>query len=217
MSLLSRVSGIHISKHGVHIEPLKALGTLATVGSMGGLGPIAAGLSRIPGAAAAIGAAGKIGAAAKALPGATKVAGALTGAKRLLNVGGGGGVPQVTRGGIPISLSDLNPNIPAQGASPNGGGGTDWLGLAEGGLAGMSAINSARASGRSGALQKQALDQANARWTEGAPLRAQGRARILNPVTPDLTSTYNDPTNAFSAPVTTAPALPRRRLLSAGG
>jgi hypothetical protein len=205
MSVLSRISGIHISKHGVHIEPLKALATIATVGSMGGLGPLAAGLSRIPGAAAAIGAAGKIGTAVKALPGATKVAGALTGAKRLLNAGKGGG------GGA------IDPNDPNIGnANVNMTGGTDWLGLAEGGLAGLSAVNSARASGRAGDLQKQALAQANARWAEGAPLRTQGQARLLNPVTPDLTSIYNDPTNAFSTPVTTAPA-PRRRLLPAGG
>lgn len=93
----------------------------------------------------------------------------------------------------------------------------DWLGLAEGGLAGLQAYNSAKASGRAGKYQDAALAQAQARYAEGAPLRAMGRARILNPQRPDLTSVYNDPTNAFSAPVTTAPALPRRRLLQTGG
>jgi hypothetical protein len=134
---------------------------------------------------------------------------------------GDGGVPQVTMGGKPISISDINPNIPAPaggGASSSpSGGGMDWLGLAEGGLAGLQAYNSAKASGRAGKYQDAALAQAQARYAEGAPLRAMGRARILNPQRPDLTSVYNDPTNAFSAPVTTAPALPRRRLLQTGG
>lgn len=220
MSLLSKVTGIHISKHGVHVEPLKALGTLATVGSFGGFGPIAAGLSHIPGGAAAISGLSRVGAAAKALPGASKIAGGIGAVRKVLNPGGG--VPQVMRNGSPISLSDINPNIPAPaggggGASPSGGGGMDWLGMAEGGLAGLQAYNSAKASGRAGKYQQAAIDQANARYAEGAPLRAMGRARILNPQRPDLTSTYNDPTNAFSAPVTTAPAMSRRRLLPAQG
>jgi hypothetical protein len=179
-----------------------ALGTAATMG----MGPLA-------------GAATKLGTMASSLPGASKIATGVGAVRKVL--GHGDGVPQVMRGGSPISISDINPNIPAPaggGASSSpSGGGMDWLGLAEGGLAGLQAYNSAKASGRAGKYQDAALAQAQARYAEGAPLRAMGRARILNPVRPDLTSVYNDPTNAFSAPVTTAPALPRRRLLPTGG
>lgn len=179
-----------------------ALGAVATMG----MGPLA-------------GAAGKLGTMASSLPGASKVATGVGAVRKVL--GHGDGVPQVMRGGSPISISDINPNIPAPaggGASSSpSGGGMDWLGLAEGGLAGLQAYNSAKASGRAGKYQDAALAQAQARYAEGAPLRAMGRARILNPQRPDLTSVYNDPTNAFSAPVTTAPALPRRRLLPTGG
>lgn len=179
-----------------------ALGAVATMG----MGPLA-------------GAAGKLGTMASSLPGASKVATGVGAVRKVL--GHGDGVPQVMQGGKPISISDINPNIPAPaggGASSSpAGGGMDWLGLAEGGLAGLQAYNSAKASGRAGKYQDAALAQAQARYAEGAPLRAMGRARILNPQRPDLTSVYNDPTNAFSAPVTTAPALPRRRLLPTGG
>jgi hypothetical protein len=179
-----------------------ALGAAATMG----MGPLA-------------GAATKLGTMASSLPGASKIATGVGAVRKVL--GHGDGVPQVMRGGSPISISDINPNIPAPaggGASSSpSGGGMDWLGLAEGGLAGLQAYNSAKASGRAGKYQDAALAQAQARYAEGAPLRAMGRARILNPVRPDLTSVYNDPTNAFSAPVTTAPALPRRRLLPTGG
>jgi len=61
MSILSKVTGIHISpKHGIHIEPLKALGTALTVGSLGGFGPLA-------------GIAGKVGSAVSHIPGATAI------------------------------------------------------------------------------------------------------------------------------------------------
>lgn len=70
MSLLSKFTGIHISKHGVHIEPLKALGTALTVGSLGGFGPLAGAMQAIPGAGAIAGAAGKVKGALSAIPGA---------------------------------------------------------------------------------------------------------------------------------------------------
>jgi hypothetical protein len=179
--------------------------------------PVAIGAAGTFGLGPLAGAAGKLGTMASSLPGASKVATGVGAVRKVL--GHGDGVPQVMRGGSPISISDINPNIPAPagGASSSPGGGMDWLGLAEGGLAGLQAYNSAKASGRAGKYQDAALAQAQARYAEGAPLRAMGRARILNPVRPDLTSVYNDPTNAFSAPVTTAPALPRRRLLPAQG
>lgn len=182
--------------------------------------PVALGVGATMGMGPLAGAATRLGSVASSLPGASKIATGVGAVKKVLG-SGEAAVPQVMRNGVPISLSDINPNIPAPaggGASSSpSGGGMDWLGLAEGGLAGLQAYNSAKASGRAGKYQDQALAQAQERWAEGAPLRAQGRARILNPVRPDLTSTYNDPTNAFSAPVTTAPALPRRRLLPMGG
>lgn len=182
--------------------------------------PVALGVGATMGLGPLAGAAGKLGSMASSLPGAGKIATGVGAVRKVLNAGGGG-VPQVMRNGSPISISDINPNVPAPAggggggasSSPSGDGGMDWLGLAEGGLAGLQAYNSAKASGRAGKYQQAAIDQANARYAEGAPLRAMGRARILNPVRPDLTSTYNDPTNAFSAPVTTAPATSRRRLL----
>lgn len=47
MSWLSKITGIGISKHGVHIDPLKAAMTALTVGSLGGLGPLAAAGSKL--------------------------------------------------------------------------------------------------------------------------------------------------------------------------
>lgn len=80
MSILSKVTGIHISpKHGIHIEPLKAISTLATLGSFGALGPVAGALSAIPGAGAVAGAASKIGGALKAIPGVSAIGGAIKG------------------------------------------------------------------------------------------------------------------------------------------
>lgn len=64
MSWLSSISGVHISKHGVKVEPLKALGTALTLGSFGALGPVGGIISKIPavgGLAAKLGGAGAIG------------------------------------------------------------------------------------------------------------------------------------------------------------
>lgn len=188
--------GIKGVRRALHLPPitLKNVATkygpaALTVASLGGAGPLA-------------GIAGKLGSVASSIPGAAKAGAILSGAKRVLG-GAGAGVPQVMRNGQPITLSDINPNIPSSGggAPGGGGGGTDWLGLAEGGLAGLSAVNAAKQSGRAGKYQDAALAQANARWQEGAPLRAAAVPRLLNPARPDLTQVYNDPTNAFSRPV----------------
>jgi hypothetical protein len=218
MSWLS--SGVKKVRKALHLPPI----TLKNVATK--YAPVALGVGATMGLGPLAGIASKAGSLASSLPGASKIASGVGAVRKVLNTGEAA-VPQVMRNGSPISISDINPNIGAPSSSPSGGGGggMDWLGLAEGGLAGLQAYNSAKASGRAGKYQQQALDQANARYAEGAPLRAMGRARILNPQRPDLTSVYNDPTNAFSAPATTAPAapvstapaLPRRRLLPIRG
>jgi hypothetical protein len=73
VSILSKVTGIHISPHGVHIEPLKALGTVAALGSLGALGPLSGALQAIPGAGAVAGAASKVGSIASKVPGVAKI------------------------------------------------------------------------------------------------------------------------------------------------
>lgn len=65
MSWLSKITGVHISPKGVHVEPLKALGTALTIGSLGGLGPVGAALGSIPGA----GAISKVGGVLSHIPG----------------------------------------------------------------------------------------------------------------------------------------------------
>lgn len=214
MSILSSVTGIGINPFGkrkIKIDPLKALGTALTVGSMGGLGPLA-------------GIAGKVGSAASHIPGAAKAATVLSAGKRLL---GGGGVPQVTRNGQPISLSDINPNMPGGGADAGSGGGggglMDFLkghlgDIAVGGLGAADAANAARASKRQGQLQDEMLSGARETWAQGAPLRAAGRARLLQPRAPvDFNAVYGDPTNPFAPkPAPALPAAAQPRLLRAG-
>lgn len=221
MSILSSVTGIGINPFGkrkIKINPMKALGTALTVGSMGGFGPIAAGLSHIPGGAALLSGASR----AKAALTTGKGALALGAGKRLLG-GGGGGVPQVTRNGQPISLSDINPNMPGDpsAAPPGGGGLMDFLkghagDIAVGGLGAMDAANAARASKRQGQLQDEMLSGARETWAQGAPLRAAGRARLLQPRAPvDFNAAYGDPTNPFAQPKQ-LPAGAQPRLLRAG-
>jgi len=72
MSWLSSATGIHISKKGVKIEPLKALGTVATLGSFGAAGPLAGLATKIPGVA-------KLGSLASKIPGVSALGGFLKG------------------------------------------------------------------------------------------------------------------------------------------
>lgn len=65
MSWLSSLTGVGISPKGIKINPMKALGTALTVGTLGSAGPLAGVMSRIPGAAAVGGLIGK----AKKIPG----------------------------------------------------------------------------------------------------------------------------------------------------
>ncbi len=118
-------------------------------------------------------------------------------------------------------------NTVSTGAEAKGGKGWDWSNvlnsipgavqkvgsyvkdnasnIALGGLAGWQALNSAKASKRAGRFQDAAINQAKERWASGAPLRAAAQQRLLNPVRPDLSSTFNDPTNPFSTPHRTPP------------
>lgn len=86
MSWLSKLSGVHISPHGIKIEPMKALGTALTIGSFGGLGPVGAALGHIPGAAAIASGAGKVKGALSMIPGAGKIG------EVVANHGGIGGI-----------------------------------------------------------------------------------------------------------------------------
>jgi hypothetical protein len=202
-NFLSR--GLKGVRRALHLPPV-TLKNVATkyapvglgVASTFGLGPLA-------------GIAGKLGTAASSLPGASKVAAGAKGVQRVLGAvhgGGGGG------GGDQVHL-DPNTGLEVMDGAGGGGGGTDWLGLAEGGLAGLSALNAAKASSRAGKYQDAALAQAQQRWEAGAPLRAAGQQRLLNPMRPDLTGVFNDPTNAFSRPVPPpAPPALRRKLAS---
>lgn len=81
MSILSKLTGVHISGKGVRIEPMKALGTALTIGSFGGLGPIAGLASKIPGVA-------KLGGMASKIPGVSAIGGLAAKAKGIPGVGG---------------------------------------------------------------------------------------------------------------------------------
>lgn len=132
------------------------------------------------------------------------------GMKRVMSFAGGPTSP----GGAPT------PTFPGGGGGtpsvPGADGGTDWMSIAEGGLAGLSALNSARASQQAGKYGDMAVKHATDRWAEGDPLRVAGRNQMLHPVTPDLTSVYNDPNNAFSRPVSPpgAPQAIRRPMMA---
>lgn len=60
MSVLSKITGIGISRKGIKINPGRALSTALTLGSFGALGPVAGMLGKVPGIAK-IGGALKLG------------------------------------------------------------------------------------------------------------------------------------------------------------
>lgn len=116
MSILSSLTGIHISKKGVHIEPLKALGTALTVGSFGGLGPLA-------------GIAGKVGSVATKIPGVAKVAGGIGTGYNTLK---GAGVDPLAGKTLPgVGTTDQGMIADARGAAGVGDD-SSWLDKATG-------------------------------------------------------------------------------------
>ena len=121
MSILSSVTGIGVNPFGktkVKIDPLKAAGTALTIGSMGGLRPVAGALGRIPGVAAG---AAKVGGVLSKVPGATKVGGFL-----LNGFGKAGQVPPPIQGqptDDELYGTETSPAPPKQG-----GGWLDTLG-----------------------------------------------------------------------------------------
>lgn len=210
MSMLSSISGIHISKHGVHIEPLKALGTLATVGSFGGLGPLA-------------GVAGKIGSVASHIPGAASAAGALSHIPGASKIGGflasklsgaGGDDPS---GGV-----HLDPNtgleVMSDGDSSGLGG---YLKSALGGInpinAGLGAlgvVNAGQLGAKANKYANQAYGDAAGSYAERAGLRRAGINGMLHPEIPDTSGLSRiRSANPYSvpdqAPVNTNVAPPR--------
>lgn len=199
MSLLSKVTGIHISKHGAHIEPLKALGTLATVGSFGGLGPVAGALGHIPGATAAMSGIGKAGAALKSLPGAAKAGAVLSGLKK---VGGSSGMPPSV---------DVNGIVNHSGVLDSMSGGEDGGGF----MGGLKKVGSflgdhgdqllgAASLGegylgqrRANNLQNEALGIAKQSYADRAGLRKLGVSQMMDQTAPDLSSTFAQPSNPY--------------------
>lgn len=161
------------------------------------------------------------------------------GARKFLS----GGIPQVTKGGVPIDVGSLI-GITGEGAPEEAAGGGGVLGsivgagkrilgggggeggggiglgdIAVGGLAALDAANAARASKRQGQLSDEALAMAKERWQSGAGLRQAGNAGLMRPI--DFNAVYGDPTNPFAQrpaapPAPALPPPPRRRLLTAG-
>lgn len=189
MSLLSKVTGIHISKHGVRIEPLKALGTLATVGSFGGLGPLA-------------GAAGKIGSVASKIPGAAKAGAVLSGLKKI----GGSNVSPVDVNGI-VNHSGVLDSIGGTGApgEDSGGfmGGVKKVGgfLDDHGdqLLGAASLGEGYlGQRRANNLQNEALGIAKQSYADRAGLRKLGVSQMMDQTAPDLSSTFAQSSNPYS-------------------
>lgn len=83
MSWISKLTGIGISPKGVKIDPLRALGTVATIGTLGSAGPLAGIISKIPGAAKVVG-------ASKGITGALGMGGAAAGGAAGTVAQGGG-------------------------------------------------------------------------------------------------------------------------------
>lgn len=160
MSMFSSLTGIGINPFGktkVKINPIKALGTALTVGSMGGLGPVAGALGRIPGVAAG---AAKVGGVLGKIPGASKVGGFL------LNGFGKAG-QNVQPGGYnvndPSQNPYANPDDPNAGSGGGGGGATPaggWLSQL-GSFLGKPGVAQAGADVLGGVLQGQSAAAQN--------------------------------------------------------
>lgn len=146
-----------------------------------------------------------------------------------LTRGGGGRVSDILSGitstrralGIPAINARNVANAAAGGAPISGGGNIidrifgaikqNPLQAGMLGLAGVSGVAAQDAARRSGRLQETALDRLRGEWTAGAPLREAGRARMLNPVRPDLTDVFTWGGVPKTAPVAGVPALPAPR------
>lgn len=157
----------------------------------------------------------KLGGLAGKIPGAT-AAGSIFGGS---SAGGSGApwdeqLPSIP--GAPGGMGDFSlPGGVGGGAPGSSGGGIDWsnilgniggyvkdhpLDTAMGGLAAAQALAAAKASQRAGQLQDKALGLADSNWEFGAPLRTQGRTRLMDPRSTDLSDVYTDPTNPFARP-----------------
>lgn len=83
-------------------------------------------------------------------------------------------------------------------ATGGGGGGLDLGALAMGGLAAWQMRQAGMASAKAGKLSGKALNLAEQRWNDDAPLRAAGTQGLLTPKRVSLSGVYNDPSNVFS-------------------
>jgi hypothetical protein len=211
MSWLSKATGIGINplKGKIKIDPLKALGTALTVGSMGSLGPVAAIASKIPGAATLGGLASKVGGM---IPGPIK-----SGIGAITNAAKGAGAAAEKRG---LSMSDIIK------------GGIEGYGA----ISGINSANKAgRAAGKAMSTQEGIASSMNARGGAMADAASKGLLARLQ-AGPRATPNYSqfiDRVNPFSGqfappnpaapvanpPIGATPILPpppRRRLLTAG-
>jgi hypothetical protein len=141
--------------------------------------------------------------------------------------GNAGGVPQVTRDGQPITLSDVNPNIPEDGASNAGDG---WLKKAIGsvtgpgeqpggtnpwllGLAGLEGANSAYLGQKANSYAGQALKSVTDSYNARAGLRNAGINGLLHPAAPDVSTLQTiQSRNPYAAPTTPQPGILQARL-----
>jgi hypothetical protein len=105
---------------------------------------------------------------------------------------GGVGWEDALKGAVTGGVRKLGQTLTGQ---PGGVGLGD---LAMGGLAGYQALNAANASKRAGQYNDKAINLAETRWGDAAPLRSAGTARLLNPAKTDLSNVYTDPTNPFA-------------------
>lgn len=215
-SLLSRITGIGLNPFGktkVKIDPLKALGTLATAGSFGALGPVAGALESIPGVGALAGLAGKVGGMIPA---------------PILNAGKG----------IWNAVEGKAGATGADGSGAGGSGGIDWGNLLKYGLgtaAGVSGYNTANAQSKQATdLTNRSLNIADRLASQGAAMGARTApladastagliARLKQGARPAVDyNRFNDPSNPFTrnfapatatvaaapAPVASAPVIP---------
>lgn len=181
MSILSKLTGVHISPHGASLSrpdpigaakdvihnPLPVLGALALPG-VGGL------LGAIPGIGGALASgAGAIGGALSHIPGAQSIESIL---------GGGGGATAAGASAIPDAAMGLPTSVSGgggvggligkAGSFLTGNGGKNALGVAQG-------ISSVLDQQKANNYAKDALGTVEGSYAQRAPLRAQGVQQLL--------------------------------------
>lgn len=222
MSILSKLTGIHISPSGAHLStpdpigavkdavhnPLPVLGALALPGVGGALGGL---LGAIPGASA-------VGSALSSIPGV----GAITSGIGKINdiadkVGGSalGDAARALNGGKALTLGNLAGEAKS---AVTGNGGLNALGIAQG-------VSSILDQKKAGDYANKAVNTAQSAYDAKAPLRAQSLEQLLHPQAPDLSNLQGiagqlapsavaaRPVSEFTAPTRQPSAVDLRSLL----